>query len=114
MAKFYGAIGYAETKETAPGVWTTECIIERNYSGDVLKNSRRWEAGENLNDDLTVNNEISIVADPYAYQNFHTIRYIKWMGASWKVSKIDVQRPRLILSIGGLYNGKTASTPNTP
>lgn len=104
MAKFYGAIGYAETSETSPGVWT-EVITERNYSGDVLKISRRWQAGENLNDDLTVNNEISIVADPFAYQNFHTMRYIKWMGASWKIVKIDVQRPRLVLSIGGVYNG---------
>lgn len=104
MAKFYGVIGYAETSETAPGVWA-EGITERNYSGDVVRNSRRWQAGEGLNDNLTINNEFSIVADPYAYQNFHAMRYIKWMGASWKITNIDVQRPRLILTIGGLYNG---------
>lgn len=109
MAKFYGAIGYAETSETAPGVWI-EGITERNYSGDVIKNSRRWQSGENLNDNLTVNNEITIVADPYAYQNFHAMRYIKWMGASWKITNIDVQRPRLILTIGGVYNGATGPT----
>jgi len=113
MAKFYGAIGYAETSETAPGVWE-EVITERNYSGDVVKLSRRWQAGENLNDDLTINNEISIVADPFAYQNFHTMRYIKWMGASWKITKIDVQRPRLILAIGGTYNGEQGPTSDTP
>lgn len=105
MAKFYGAIGYAGTSETAPGVWT-EGITERNYYGDVLRISRRLQAGENLNDDLVVNNEFSIVADPFAYENFHNMRYIKWMGASWKINKIDVQRPRLILSIGSVYNGK--------
>jgi hypothetical protein len=104
MAKFYGEIGYAETAETAPGVWT-ESVKERIYSGDVLRNSKRWQTGENLNDNLTVNNEISIIADPFAYSNFHNIRYVKWMGAYWKVNRIDVQRPRLILSIGGLYNG---------
>jgi hypothetical protein len=113
MARFYGLIGYAETKETSPGVWT-EVITERNYYGDVIKNSRRLQAGENLNDDLTVNNQISIVADPFAYQNFHTMRYIKWMGASWKITTVDVQRPRLILSIGGVYNGNTGPTSNTP
>lgn len=104
MGKFYGAIGYAETSEKSQGVWS-ESITEKNYSGDVLRISRRWQAGENLNDDLTISNEISIVADPFAYQNFHTIRYVKWMGASWKVTNVTVQRPRLILTIGGVYNG---------
>ena len=104
MGKFYGAIGYAVATQTAPGVWT-DSITERNYSGDVLQLSRRWQAGENLTDNLTVNNEFSIVADPFAYQNFHTMKYIKWMGASWKITKVDVKRPRLILTIGGVYNG---------
>jgi len=103
MAKFYGSVGYAETTETAPGVWT-EVLTERQYSGDVLKLSRRWQAGDNLNDDLAINNLISIVADPFAYQNFHKMRYIEWMGAFWKITNIEVQRPRLILTIGGVYN----------
>lgn len=113
MAKFYGAIGYAESSEKAPGVWTDD-ITERNYSGDVIKNSKRWQAGDGLNDDLTVSNEISIIADPYAYQNFHTMKYIKWMGASWKIIKLDIQRPRLILTIGGVYNGETFTAPIDP
>lgn len=111
MAKFYGVIGYAETTETSPGVWS-EVVTEKNYYGDVLKDSRRWQAGENLNDNLTVTNRISVVADPFAYQNFHAMRYIKWMGAFWKVSEVDVQRPRLILTLGGVYNGPTAPTPD--
>ena len=104
MAKFHGSIGYAETSETTPGVWT-EVITERTYSGDVIKNSKRWQTGETLNDNLTISNEISIIADPFAYQNFHTMRYVKWMGASWKIKEINVLRPRLILTIGGVYNG---------
>ena len=104
MAKFYGLIGFAESVETAPGVWE-EQIVERKCSGDEVKNSRRLQAGESLNDDLTVNNTLSILADPFAYQNFHAIRYIKWMGAAWKVTNVEVQRPRLILTIGGVYNG---------
>jgi hypothetical protein len=103
MAKYYGAIGYSETTETTPGVWE-ETITERNYYGDVIKSSSRFQSGENLNDDLTINNQFSIVSDPYAYQNFYRIRYIKWMGAVWKVTNVEVQSPRLILSIGGLYN----------
>jgi hypothetical protein len=110
MAKFFGSIGYAETTETAPGVWT-EVVTERNYFGDELKNTRRLEAGENLNDNLVINNTISIVADPFALQHFHTMRYVQWMGASWKITNVDVQRPRLILTIGGIYNGSTPTTP---
>ena len=104
MGKFYGQVGYAETTETAPGVWTPG-ITERNYSGDIIRNTGKWQKGENLNDDITISNVISIVADPFAYQNFHLMRYIKWMGTSWKITNIDVQRPRLILTIGGIYNG---------
>ena len=103
MARFYGVIGYGETKETRPGVWS-EVITERVYYGDVLQNTRRWETGDHLNDDLNINNKISIVADPYTYQNFHTMRYIKWMGVKWKVTNVEVQYPRLILTIGGVYN----------
>jgi len=113
MAKFFGSIGYAETTETAPGVWT-ENVTERNYFGDVLKNTRRLEAGENLNDNLAINNIISIVADPFAYQHFHAVRYVKWMGVSWKITNVEVQRPRLILTIGGVYNGPTPATPESP
>lgn len=118
MAKFYGAIGYAETSETAPGVWT-EGVTERNYYGDVRSISRRWQSGESLNDDLVVNQEISIVSDPFANENFYSMKYIKWMGTTWKITKVEVQRPRLILSIGGIYNGELASieegtTPDTP
>lgn len=104
MGKFFGAIGYAETKETSPGVWE-ESIRERNYYGDVIRNVRRLENGAKVNDNVDVNNSISIVADGFAYENFFSIRYVEWMGAKWKVSSVEVQRPRLILSIGGVYNG---------
>ena len=107
MGKFYGKIGYAVTSETSPGVWE-EAITERNYSGDVIRNTRRWQSGQNLNDDLVINNTISIVSDPFADLNFHSMRYITWMGANWKITNVEVQRPRLILSIGGVYIGITA------
>lgn len=105
MAKFYGEIGYAETTETTPGVWK-EVLTERKSSGDVIRNTRRWQAGENLNDDLMIDNKISIIADPFATLNFHAMRYVKWMGVLWKITNVEVQRPRLILTIGGVYNGK--------
>lgn len=103
MSKFYGAVGYAETVETSPGVWE-EQITERNYYGDVIRNTRRLQSADKVNDDINISNEISIVADPYANDHFYAIRYVVFQGAKWKVSNVDVQYPRLILSLGGLYN----------
>ena len=108
MAKFYGVIGYAVTKETAPGVWTEE-IAEQSYYGDLTRNMRRLQDSGDLNDDINVANEISIVADPYANANFHSMRYVAFMGAKWKISKVEVQYPRLLLTLGGVYNGKQAT-----
>lgn len=103
MAKFHGIIGYVQTEETAPGVYN-EVVTERTYTGDILRNNRRWENSERLNDNLVINNQFSIVADVFAYENFQNIRYIQWMGTSWKVNSIEIQRPRLILTVGGVYN----------
>ena len=107
MAKFYGDIGYGETLESAPGVWEDQ-ITRRPYYGDVIKNSRSLEEGESVNDDISVGNSISIVADPYANEHFFAIRFIEWAGTLWKVSKVDVESPRLILRLGGVYNGPTS------
>lgn len=104
MAKFFGKIGYAETVETTPGVWE-EQITEREYFGDLIRNTRSLQSGEQLNDNINISNEISIVADPFAYENFHSMRYVEFMNAKWKISSVEVQYPRLILSVGGLYNG---------
>lgn len=104
MAKFFGVIGFAEMVETSPGVHT-EQITERSYYGDVIRNSRRLQSTENLNDDIIVANEIHIVADPYANQNFHAMRYAEFMGAKWKVTNVSTQFPRLVLTLGGVYNG---------
>lgn len=101
--KWYGSIGFAELKETTPGVWTPQ-ITERNYRGDLVRNTRRLQSTDQVNDDVNINNQISIVADPYANMNFHTIKYATFMGTKWKVSDVEVQYPRLILSLGGVYN----------
>lgn len=106
MAKFYGAIGYATSAEISPGVWD-DLITERNYSGDLIRNTSRWStSSDSTNDDLNIDNQISIVADPFAYQNFRSMKYVEIMGAKWKISKVEVQHPRLILTIGGVYNGQ--------
>ena len=105
MAKFYGKTGYAEALETAPGVWS-ESITEREYFGELIRNTRRLQTGDKLNDDINVANEISIIADPFANENFHAMRYVEFMGAKWKITNVEVQYPRLILTVGGVYNGE--------
>lgn len=108
MAKFYGAIGYGETVETAPGVYQ-DVITERSYRGDITRNTRRLEDGDKVNDDISVSNSLSIVADEYANEHFFAIRYVRWAGTLWKVSNVEVQRPRLLLTLGGVYNGPIAA-----
>lgn len=109
--KFYGAIGYASVPaETAPGVFT-ESVTERPYFGDVVRNSRKLQGEEKVNADISVGNSISVVADAYANENFHAIRYIRWTGTLWTVSDVEVRSPRLLLRLGGVYNGPTDPTP---
>lgn len=106
MAKFYGEIGYGETVESAPDVFR-DVITERKHYGDVLRNARNLVEGDKVNNDLSVNNSISIVADAYANEHFFAMKYIKWAGTLWIVSNVDVQPPRLILRLGGVYHGPT-------
>lgn len=114
MAKFFGAVGYSEGQmEKAPGVYD-ESIVEYQYYGDVIRNTRQLQEGDKVNDDLSVNNSISILADAYANEHFFAIRYIRWAGALWRVSDVEVQSPRLLLRLGGVYNGPTAPVPDTP
>lgn len=105
MSKWYGTIGYATPVQTSPGVWSDE-ITERKYSGDLNRINSRWSSSaDSTNDDLSINNQLSIVADPFAYQNFHTMKYAEFMGTKWKILNVDAsQRPRLILMLGGVYN----------
>ena len=104
MAKYYGIIGYEMTKETEPGIYE-ETIIEQPYYGDIIKNSRRTQDPGKVNSDVNISNQFSIIADPFANNNFHSMRYIEYMGVKWKITEVEVQYPRLILTVGGIYNG---------
>ena len=104
MAKFYGNIGYIQTVESEPGIWK-EQAVEHPYYGDLIRNTSRYQSSGLVNDDISINNNISIVADPYAYENFQHMRYVVFMGTKWKITNVEVQYPRLILTLGGVYNG---------
>lgn len=107
--RFFGVVGYGESSETEPGsgVWD-DVITEVEYRGDVVRNSRRSEPGDFLHNDLVVNNSISIVADEYATKHFFAIKYVRWENKEWVVTSVEIKQPRLILTLGGVYNGPTA------
>lgn len=104
--KYYGKIGFVYTVEepAESGIWV-EKKIEKPYYGDILKPTRRWENTEDINKDLIVTNELSIMADPFLYEHYSNIRFVEFLGTNWQVNSIQIDRPRLTLTLGGLYNG---------
>ena len=108
MTRFSGSIGYGETVEDPPGSGSyTERIVEKRYFGNVEWSNRRFTNDQKVNDDVALNNYISVVADSYCNQNFMNIQYVKWRGTYWDVSNVEVKHPRLMLYLGGVYNGPT-------
>ena len=104
MTKFYGNIGFLETVETESGIWEPVETV-RSYYGDVIRNQRYYQQNqETTNDDLNISNEISIVGDPYAYENFNAMRWVEFGGAKWTVSRINIEYPRIVLTLSGVYN----------
>jgi len=108
MARFCGEVGYGESVETPSGGGVFDDVItEFEYYGDVIRNTRKSEEGQSVNNDITVGNSISVVADEYANTHYHAIRYVRWAGTLWTVTNVEVKSPRLILSLGNVYNGPT-------
>lgn len=105
MARWFGNVGYINTVETVPGKWMPEETVHE-YCGDVIRNNTRWTGNpESTNDNLTVNAQISIVADPFAIDNFYSMKWIEYLGAKWKITNVEPQLPRLLLTLGGVWNG---------
>ena len=110
MAKFYGVIGYVKTVEVEPGIWE-EKAIEHNYYGDIIKPVSRYQPSGGVNDNINISNMVSIVADPFANENSQYRRYVVLMGTKWKITNVEIQYPRLLLTVGGVYNeNETGST----
>lgn len=104
MAKYHGYIGYGVDTETYPGVWE-DVITERDYTGDVLKNRTNIQQNATVSASLTLNNYFSIIGDEFAFDNVYSIRYVTYLNKKFKVTGVEIERPRLILTVGGLYNG---------
>lgn len=110
MARFAGNVGFAISTEVRPGYFE-DVVTEKTYLGDVKREARQAVTVDKLNDDLVIENTVEIVADSYASDNIFAIRYVVWAGARWKVSNAEVQHPRLLLRLGGVYNGPTPTVP---
>lgn len=109
MNKWYGNVGYINTVETKPGIWSPQENV-RPYFGEWVRNTSKFQTSGGINDNVDIANELSIVADPYANENFHHIRFIEFMGTNWKVTSVQPKYPRLILTIGGVWNGDQGTT----
>lgn len=107
MAKFHGIVGYGSSVETGLDIYTDE-IVEREYFGDILRKVRKLGEGESVSDDISLNHSISIVADEYCYDNINAIKFVEWAGVPWTVDSVEVKRPRLLLTLGTVYNGPRA------
>lgn len=112
MARFFGKVGYVTSVDIGDGI-VKNMPEEYSYYGDIINISKRWQTTENLNDDLRLEQTISIVADQYAYENYYKIRYVIIDGVAWRVTNVTVSRPRLTLFIGGIYNGETVTSKTT-
>lgn len=104
MSKFAGKIGFIKSVEKVPGLYENE-TIERPYTGDILQDIRRYSNTEVINDDLTLGNRFSVIADSYIYDNMYAMKYLIWRGVRWSITKVELQTPRIILTVGGTYNG---------
>lgn len=102
MAKYYGYIGFATQVESEPGIWT-DAIERRPYKGDVVRSGRRYESSDNINDNFTINNSFSIISDAFLYSHIPAMRYIEYLGAKFKITSVDIERPRVTISVGGVY-----------
>ena len=104
MAKFAGLVGYVTQKESESGVWLPE-TVERKMRGDVIRAASSFNANEKVNEDIILQQRISLVGDPYAFANFTGLKYVTYLGVKWKVLSIEVNRPRLVVTLGGVWNG---------
>ena len=113
MNRFCGKVGYILTQPAVPGVWEEKVVVERTYYGDVLNMGRRWDTTSYQNDNLRITNKFSILADAFAYQNFHAIRYVDCMGTKWKVISAEVEEKRILLTVGEEWNGEEPDEDET-
>lgn len=104
MAKFSGMVGYATPSGNVNGI-VSNTYVEKKLRGDVIRLQKNYQEGDRINDDVTLAHRFSLVADPYAYENFEKIRYVVLHGVKWKVTSMEIVRPRLFLTVGGVFNG---------
>lgn len=108
MAKYSGKLGLVyPDAETAPGIWAPEKVEEVSVKGDTLNLSKSYSpSSQSINDDLTLSKRVSIIASSDLIADTASMRYLTYLGQRWKIVEIDFQRPRLIFTLGGIWNGR--------
>ena len=108
--RFRGVVGFGTSVEDPedPSVWVDD-ITEKSFTGDVVRDTSKSQEGDGLNEDVVMQNQISIVANRHAIGNYSDMKYVEWEGERWTIDSVEVRPPRLILSLGEPYNGPTPS-----
>lgn len=101
--KWYGNIGFGIPVNEND--IHTEVITDKPYKGDILENNLRWQQSDKIDDDLNITNKISVIANDFAYDNIGYMKYVELRGNKWKIVSATLQYPRILLTIGGVWNG---------
>ena len=109
--KFAGEVGFwIKNVETKPGIFEDQ-NVEKHYTGDVTRAYNKWsDRSESTTEELSTNNQISIVGDLFAQENWPSIKYVRWRGINWAVKTVGISFPRLTLELGGVWNGQGPET----
>ena len=111
MAKYSGMLGYVmPAKEDPPGIWKPSAVVEKLGRGDLIRQTITNEDVSGLSDGININNQISIIMDPFVNKNLESLKYVILYGTRWEIKSMTINRPRVILTLGGVYNGEYPST----
>jgi hypothetical protein len=103
MSKFWGPIGINRGfQETGPGI--IDNVIEEVYVKGEIRNVKASWSQQTMNDTLQARHLLSVVTPEDSEIDFNEVVYIVWQGHKWAVTSIQYNRPRVELTLGGLYN----------
>lgn len=110
MARFYGTVGFMQTVEddSRPGMYFEKITEYPKRYGDILTNKWNSSPGKSINDDFKVANRISVVCNKKMISEAQFARYIIWNNVKWEITSVDIEPPRLIFTLGGIYNAQQA------
>lgn len=103
--KFSGKAGFRiDDVEIEPGVYKPQVVVKA-IKGSVVSNSYQHQNSDKSTiDNVRITNQLSIVANQFLNKHITNLMYVEFQGVKWKVESFDIQPPRVVVSLGGVYN----------